>query len=247
MKLPPTKVEKPIIWTHRGSPHPEHTLFAFESAWNSGIRNFEIDIRKTKDHQVVLAHDSSISRLTGFDHCIEDLTLAELQQFLINGHPWTTLEELLVQFPRAQISIDFKSDDVVDRAIAILRNYQNFDLVLGSFSRKRTLLLRKEFPNFTSAATAVEVLNLRLGRFPKSLRAQNCFAMVPQRHKGIDVLTPTFISTCQGAGIPIYVWVINDPQEMCNLVQLGISGVVTDFYEAALAVKYPLRLPATGH
>ena len=62
------------IWTHRGRPEPEHCERAFDIAWMSGIQNFEIDIRKTKDHQVVLTHDADIKRISGVDLKIADLT-----------------------------------------------------------------------------------------------------------------------------------------------------------------------------
>jgi glycerophosphoryl diester phosphodiesterase len=58
--------------------------------------------------------------------------------------------------------------------------------------------------------------------------------MVPRQHKGIEVLTNKFIATCQSANVPIYVWVVNDPHEMLELFDLGISGVVTDCYEKML-------------
>ena len=227
-------IRERAIWTHRGSPHPEHTRLAFESAWNDGIRHFEVDIRKTKDHIVVLAHDSSIKRVAGIDLKIEELSFEQLQQYQIAGENWMTLVELLESFPDASISIDFKSDDVLDRAIAIVREFPQSKLVLGSFSAKRTKVLRREFPHHASAATALEVLSMRLGYLPRAIRKRMIYAMVPRQHKGIEVLTNKFIATCQSANVPIYVWVVNDPHEMLELFDLGISGVVTDCYEKML-------------
>ena len=225
------------IWTHRGSPHPEHTALAFQRAWDSGIRNFEVDIRKTKDHIVVLAHDSTLKRVAGVNLIVEDLTFEELQSHPIAGERWMTLQELLLQYPSARISIDFKSDDVLDRAIEILRKIPHSGLVLGSFSGRRTHRLRSEFPHHASAATAIEILCLKFGILPRSIRERKIYAMVPRRHKGITVLTKKFLKTCQGAKIPVHVWVINDRLEMLDLARHGVSGVVTDCYDRLIDHK----------
>ena len=226
------------IWTHRGRPEPEHCERAFDIAWMSGITNFEIDIRKTKDHQVVLTHDSGIQRISGVDLEIADLTLNELQEHPIDGlHPWVTLEQFLTNYPSAKVSIDFKSDDVLHPGIEVLRNFPNMDIVNGSFSRSRTLTIRKELPHFRSALTPFEVIQVMSGITPRDSKSHKLNAMVPRRQYGIEVVTPRFVRTCIRAGIEIHVWVINEVSEAAKLLELGVHGLVTDDFRVISSLK----------
>jgi len=226
------------IWTHRGRPEPEHCERAFDIAWMSGITNFEIDIRKTKDHQVVLTHDSGIKRISGVDYEIADLTLSELQEHPIDGlHPWVTLDQFLTHFPTAKISIDFKSDDVLHPGIEVLKNFPHMDIVNGSFSRSRTLTIRKELPHFRSALTPFEVIQVMSGITPRDSKSHRLNAMVPRRQYGIEVVTPRFVQTCIRAGIEIHVWVINEVNEAAKLLDLGVHGLVTDDFRVISSIK----------
>jgi glycerophosphoryl diester phosphodiesterase len=203
-----------------------------------GIQNFEIDIRKTKDHQVVLTHDADIKRISGVDLKIADLTLSELQEHPIDGlHPWVTLNQFLTNYPSAKISIDFKSDDVLHPAIDVLRNFSNMDIVNGSFSRSRTLTIRKELPHFRSALTPFEVVQAMSGIAPRDSKSHKLNAMVPSRQHGIEVVTPRFVRTCLRAGIEIHVWVINQVDEAARLLELGVHGLVTDDFRVISSIK----------
>ena len=226
------------IWTHRGRPEPEHCEHAFNVAWESGIKSFEIDIRKTKDGRVVLTHDADIKRISGVDLEISKLTLDELQDHPIDGsHPWMTLEDFLTKFPTAKISIDFKSDDVLHPGIDVLRDFPGLDIVNGSFSRARTLTIRKELPHFRSALTPLEVVQAIAGITPRDSKSHKLNAMVPRRQYGIEVVTPRFVRTCLNAGIEIHVWVINQENEAAKLLELGVHGIVTDDFRVIGSLK----------
>ena len=222
-----------IIWSHRGNPGPENTLKAFESAWEDGITHFETDIHATLDGHLVLAHDPSILRLTQVDQQISTLTLEQLQEFLIDGqHPWCTLEELVIRFPDAHISIDIKSDDTLDPFIAWMHGRHAENFVVGSFSSKRVQGFRQAHPTVRTALTPLETLALVFGvdRFIKWEESKKLYAMVPMKFKGIPICTPGFIRRCRSRDISIFIWTINDLETARKLIDLGVHGVVTDTY-----------------
>jgi len=222
-----------IIWSHRGNPGPENTLKAFESAWEDGITHFETDIHATLDGHLVLAHDPSILRLTQVDQQISTLTLEQLQEFLIDGqHPWCTLEELVIRFPDAHISIDIKSDDTLDPFIAWMHGRHAENFVVGSFSSKRVQSFRQAHPSVRTALTPLETLALVFGvdRFIKWEESKKLYAMVPMKFKGIPICTPGFIRRCRSRDISIFIWTINDLETARKLIDLGVHGVVTDTY-----------------
>ena len=97
--------EAPIPVAHRGLLRhaPENTLPAFAACLELGM-GFELDIRTTKDGQLVVLHDDSVARTTnGPAQSVRDMTLAELKR--LDAGSWfddafadvriPTLEEIL--------------------------------------------------------------------------------------------------------------------------------------------------------
>ena len=44
-----------------------------------------------------------------------------------------------------------------------------------------------------------------------------------------DLIRPEDIPDLRRAGVEVYVWTVNDPQQMRVLIQNGASGIITDF------------------
>ena len=67
-------------FAHRGlhGDFPENTLPAFRLARETGV-GIELDVRLTKDGEVVVFHDETLLRAAGLDVKISDLTYAELK------------------------------------------------------------------------------------------------------------------------------------------------------------------------
>ena len=76
---------------HRGlsAEAPENTVKAFELAAQLRFDAMETDIRRTKDHKLVLMHDASLKRMCGVDRYVKDLTYQELKEIPVTGgrHP----------------------------------------------------------------------------------------------------------------------------------------------------------------
>lgn len=62
---------------HRGysGRFPENTMLAFKQAHKVGADGIEFDVQLSKDGQVVIIHDESLLRTTGFDGFVRDLTV----------------------------------------------------------------------------------------------------------------------------------------------------------------------------
>ncbi|MCW9717021.1 MULTISPECIES: glycerophosphodiester phosphodiesterase [unclassified Avibacterium] len=77
--------EKGIILanSHRGysAKYPENTMPAFIGALEAGTHSIELDIAMTKDEKIVVIHDFSIERVSNGEGYVEQMTLAELQQY----------------------------------------------------------------------------------------------------------------------------------------------------------------------
>ena len=65
--FPPGARASPLIIAHRGdvSKAPENTIPAFLSAHGRGADGIELDVRLTRDGQLVVYHDRSLRRIGG--------------------------------------------------------------------------------------------------------------------------------------------------------------------------------------
>lgn len=109
---------------------PENSMPAFLEAAARGYL-IEIDIRLTKDGEVVIFHDDSLKRMCGEDIEVRDLTLLELKEYRLGAtnEKIPTLKELLNAVEgRVALLIEFKCDgkncnELCERANAILSGY----------------------------------------------------------------------------------------------------------------------------
>ena len=70
----------PLIVAHRGASYdaPENTLAAIHAAWAQGADLVEIDVRLTRDGEVILLHDETLARTAGHPATPQALDLAAI-------------------------------------------------------------------------------------------------------------------------------------------------------------------------
>jgi glycerophosphoryl diester phosphodiesterase len=76
------KQSEALIIAHRGSSGcaPENTLAAFRRAIADGADGIELDVRMTKDGELIILHDQRVNRTTNGRGKVSNLTSAEIQQ-----------------------------------------------------------------------------------------------------------------------------------------------------------------------
>ena len=85
----PSELGSPLVIAHRGASayRPENTFSAYELAVEQGADMIEIDLHRTRDGAVVVAHDEGLERIGGRGD-IADATLAEVRALDAGkGHP----------------------------------------------------------------------------------------------------------------------------------------------------------------
>ena len=70
-----------LVFGHRGAKAyaPMNTIPSFELALAQGADGIELDVRLTRDGELVLMHDDSVDATTNGSGRVADLTLAEIQ------------------------------------------------------------------------------------------------------------------------------------------------------------------------
>ncbi|GAA4809744.1 glycerophosphodiester phosphodiesterase family protein [Litoribaculum gwangyangense] len=109
---------KIIVCAHRAnySGAPENSLKSISDAIINGIGMVELDIRQTKDGELILMHDATIDRTTNGSGNVSDFLLEELKQFnlykdngTLTNEKIPTLKEVL-KLARGKIYIDLDID-----------------------------------------------------------------------------------------------------------------------------------------
>lgn len=146
------------VVAHRGvhDSIPENTLAAYQAAIEIGCDFVEIDIRTTKDHQLVSIHDSTVDKYTidGTKGAVADLTLAELKKIDIGTRvdpKWAnervpTVEEIF-ELCQGKIGIylDVKSAEL-DAIVEIVTRYNMEKEVLWYIPSTKVKDLREKCP-----------------------------------------------------------------------------------------------------
>ncbi len=124
---------------HRGawSQAPENSLLAIQRCIDMGVDIAEVDVRLTKDSQMVLIHDLTIDRTTTGKGKVADYTLAELKKLRLKnavGIPWSskqqipTLEEaMLLAKGKIMINLDKTEAATLRQAYEVLKKTGTID------------------------------------------------------------------------------------------------------------------------
>jgi len=208
-------------------------MIAFERAIEMGYRYIETDVHATKDGMLMAFHDDDLQRTCGLDIKISDVESSGLSNARIDGkEPIPTLEEILSAWPNIRVNIDCKSDQAVEPLIAVLQHGDVVDRVcVGSFSDRRLGAIRDAIgPRLCSSLGPREVAKLRLLSKLTSIKsfAGAHAAQIPLKQGPITLTNKQLVDHAHEIGLHVHVWTINDAEEMHNLVDLGVDGIMTD-------------------
>ncbi|MGF1695798.1 glycerophosphodiester phosphodiesterase [Vibrio lamellibrachiae] len=129
---------KVLINSHRGDSLncPENTMPAFVSALEAKTSCIEIDIAMTSDNHLVVIHDPSIDRTSNGKGYVEQMTLAELQQFDYGHWFSATFENTKILEYRTLLNWAIKNDVGLVVETKQRRRHQEFAEVFVALMRE---------------------------------------------------------------------------------------------------------------
>ena len=250
--------KKPLLLAHRGTAllAPESTVPAFDFAMSHGTDVFEIDVRLSRDDQVMVFHDATLERTTNGNGLVRAMDAASLKQLdaafnFTQDNQWPqrgtgvqiiTLTELLERYPGVRVNIDIKdADEDAVRAVGRIVEQQDAAdrCVLASFHDQQVIRCQLLFPHLKCAMSLAEIKRYYFRFVTGQLRGNKNVAglfQVPVSYYGIPLSGRRFIEAIHRGGGEIYIWTINDPQQMKKLLARGVDGIVTDRADLAQAV-----------
>ncbi len=165
-----TQNEKNIwVAAHRGwcAGYPENTMVAYRKAVELGVDQLEIDVRMTKDGELVLMHDGTVDRTTNGTGRICDMTLAEVKTLdagVKKGAEFTgtrvptfrELLEYLKDHPTMTVDVELKEKpadgndqrafEACDKTIAMIEEYGFGDrVILNAFHGGMHAYIKKAY------------------------------------------------------------------------------------------------------
>lgn len=249
--------KSPVVLAHRGGAKlaPEHTMIAFEKAFELGVDGFEIDIRLTKDEEIVAFHDETIDRTSDGIGAVRDFTLEELKTFNFAYHykdedgnyPYrnekveiVTLRELFEKFPNMYINIDIKdSPETYEGSLMpsklwrLIEEYKAEDrVVVTSFYSEQVdrfnLYAQNRVALGAGETDVRKAFAAYTSQFGHLYQPKVDVFQLPPKHGRFTLDSPKFIAFLNQFNIPVHYWVIDDEEQMKKLLDNGAQGIITD-------------------
>ena len=214
-----------LVIAHRGASayYPENTLKSIGNAVSMGSDIVEIDLKVTKDGQIVLMHDDTVDRTTDGKGRVGDLTLKQLSGLDAGGAERVPSLEEAMEFmggSEAGIMFDISSSGYERRLVEVIREYdfETRSIVSGAHEPLRAIKALDQSlriaPSFDTATDEgiMEAKDMAAPIF-------NC------RHASVsrDIVDRAHLN-----GLLVIVWVVNDVKNIWRMIEMGVDGITTN-------------------
>ena len=214
----------------------ENTMAAFRRAVKEGYRYLELDVRSSADGVAVVHHDPVLLRTAGAVGTVAGLSYAALRDHRVGGREEIpSLEDVLTELPQTRLTIELKADDVVQPVLRVLTRTASWHRVcLGSYSEHRLQAVRRAAgPRVLTSMARRSAIGLRMrawfrGPTPLGPPVRGALAQLPRRYGPLTVVDDALVGTAHRRDLEVHVWTIDDPDEMRELLDLGVDGLLSD-------------------
>jgi glycerophosphoryl diester phosphodiesterase len=222
---------RPLFLGHRGTRiyAPENTFAAFDAAIEHGCDGFEFDVRRTKDGVAAVCHDAHFHKLK-----IDEHSFAKLKAV----HPLPMLEETLREYgSRCYLNIELKDAGLEQETLRLLELAPpQCGVMVSSFAPE---VIEALASSRRSQNVAPE--NMPLGYICRNLKLLSKWKSLPISHAIINhaIYSKQLQGDLKDAGIKLFIWTVNEPDEMRRFIDLGVDGIVSDDSKLSVLVKTP--------
>ena len=235
---------------HRGASAyaPENTIAAVRLAKNQRADMFEVDVQESKDHKLVVMHDTTLARTTNVEQVypdrapwkVSDFTLAEIKKLdagswlakKYKGERVPTLAQVL-RTMRGQglgLLLELKSPALypgIEKRVAaalkrspswLRRDPSERRLVVQSFDWESVRRFHSVMP---------EVPTGLLGK-PKAGDLPKLASYADQINPTYGDLTASYVKRVHAARMEVFTWTLDDSGQMKKAAELGVNGIITN-------------------
>ncbi len=233
------------ITAHRGfsSAAPENTMYAFQEAVDIGSDYIELDVQLSADGEVVVIHDSKVDRTTDGKGKVADMTYAELQK-LSAAYKYSSDEVYFdAKIPLLSEVLEEVGDDILlnieikDTGNTALTTEKTVELVLEYGLESRCYITSFSY----NVLKKVKQLEPKI----KTGLIANTAATAFTRMENVDAIsinyllaTPSVINTAHQNGKRVFVWTVDNEDDMKKMIALGVDNIITNRPDRAAKLVY---------
>lgn len=231
------------VTSHRGfsAGVPENTLPAIERAIEEQADFVEVDVRMTKDRELVLLHDENLLRTTGVNKKIWQLNFLEVSHLdagkwkdkAYTGTRIPTLREVFELCKgKVNLNLDLKyrneGEGLEEKVAALIEEYEmQWQCVISSTSLTALEHIKELNPDIRTGYITYQI-------YRGYLTNENIdFFSVRS-----NLITKTVSSDIHKSGKEIHVWTVNNRSELERMKRLGVDNIITDDPSYAKEVLY---------
>ena len=218
---------------HRGAKGyvAENTFNSIKKAIQLNVDGIEIDVFKCLSGQLVLSHDEDLERMTGKSGAIENLTLKEIDDYLINNeYKISTLNEILEEIKDPLlINVELKGSGTATKTSEIINdclvkgawNIEHF--IVSSFNWDELEQFRSIDKNTPVGVLVSKSMSINEAiEFGKKINAQAI-------HPNFKLLTEKTVKKIKNNGFKIYTWTVNNEDDINFMKKLEVDGIISDY------------------
>ena len=242
---------RPTVIAHRGaSAHaPENSMASFKLAISHRADALEFDVKLTLDKQVVVIHDQTVDRTTNGTGRVNHLKLTEIKE--LDAGAWfgpqfrsekiPTLNEVFETFGRqtfynVELTNYVSPSDGLSFQVANLvkKHHLEQQVIFSSFDFRNLIRAHRVLPEVPCGLLTPGSKNAMIGLYWLSYLFP-CSAL----HPNMVNTTPKLVQSLHRRGKRVYVYTVNDAQEIRKLQNWDVDGIITDDPPLARQILFP--------
>jgi glycerophosphoryl diester phosphodiesterase len=242
-----TKMRRPLIIAHRGASSlaRENTIESFEKAIEIGVDMIEFDVRRAKDHALIVYHDELMEGKP-----VKELTYDEISEMAMGqGFSIPTFEDVLkCTSGKTKLDVEIKEEGYEKEVVELLTRYFRKDqFVITSFYDPCIKRIKDNHPDIKAGL----ILGISKPKHPIRTRASEFFPEKRCREAKADFLVPHrnllrfgFLDRAKRDNKPVFVWTVNDRKMIQKMLQdKRIDAIITDKLDLAVSLRQKLGQP----
>lgn len=222
-----------VNYAHRGfsAKYPGNTLLAFRMGFSAGANGCEMDVRRSKDGELVLSHDKSLKKFGHPEMLISECTVKEIDAVMCEANGplggVCTLSEVLANVgftSNHHYAIELKSEGLEEEVAKIVSEFNQPEyVIITSFHYDYLQKVRKIVPMIRCGylCEAADVTDELLERMVEDGIDQLC----PEA----SVATAENVEKWHHMGFTVRPWNVPDEETMKRLYDANVDGMTVDF------------------
>ena len=235
---------------HRGSSFeaPENTIAAVQEGISDKSDYVEIDVQRSKDGELVVIHDTTLTRTTNVEevfpdrpsYAVGEFTLAEIKQ--LDAGSWKGAEFVGEQIPTFQevldvlkpsqsgLLLEMKAPElypnIVDDLVAALEAQPGYltsgvatgRLAVQSFNWNFMAEFNAQLPDVTAGLLGV----------PSDAQMVEFSSWADQINPHFGAASLQWVDRVHELGMETYVYTVDGEADMVKMVENGVDGIITN-------------------